>query len=205
MALKDFIRKMRYGDPIIVVSGLPRSGTSMLMKMLESGGLTIVSDGQRGADIDNPKGYFEFEKVKELDKNSDKVWLHDCRGKVVKIISYLLKDLPNDNYYKVLFIERDLREVMASQAKMLTNRGEATNEVSDEKMIENFENHLWRTRYLLKNEDYFDVLYVKHGDIMSAPQTIAKSINAFLGNHLNVEKMVAAVDPKLYRNRAPSS
>ena len=76
--IEDVFRRFKYGRPIILVSGLPRSGTSMAMKMLEAGGLEVVEDGQRTADIDNPKGYYEDERVKELAEMDDKSWLRDA-------------------------------------------------------------------------------------------------------------------------------
>ena len=143
--LQRMFRRFRYGEPIVVVSGLPRSGTSMAMRMLEATGLTIVVDGIREADEDNPKGYFELERVKDLAQENDWEWLQEARGKAIKIISYLLKELPDDHNYKVLFMRRDLREVLASQAKMLERRGES-NDSDDERMIELYENDLWKAR-----------------------------------------------------------
>src|SRR5512136_2813877 len=124
-SLTRLYRRLRFGEPVVVVSGLPRSGTSMLMKMLEAGGLTLVTDGQRTADEDNPKGYYEVERVKDLANETDRAWLNAARGKGIKVISYLLKSLPADLNYKVLFIRRDLDEILASQKKMLARRGEA--------------------------------------------------------------------------------
>src|SRR5688572_29274329 len=100
-----YVRRWRYGQPIVVVSGLPRSGTSMAMKMLEAGGLVVVTDNVRTADDDNPRGYYEDERVKDLARDANRTWLRDARGKAIKIISFLLKDLPPDNNYKVLFME----------------------------------------------------------------------------------------------------
>ena len=124
--MPNLYRRVRYGPPIVVVSGLPRSGTSMAMKMLEAGGLSVVTDGLRAADEDNPKGYYEDERVKDLHQAADKAWLRDARGKVVKIISFLLKSLPAENNYQVLFMHRNLREIVSSQNKMLVRRGERT-------------------------------------------------------------------------------
>ncbi len=131
------VRRLRYGPPIVVVSGLPRSGTSMAMKMLEAGGLAIVTDNVRAADDDNPRGYYEDERVKDLARDANREWLRDARGKAIKIISFLLKDLPPDNNYKVLFMERDLGEVLASQQKMLDHRGEdsATEDAADARAL----------------------------------------------------------------------
>src|SRR4026207_1213461 len=120
----DFLRRRKYGEPIVIVSGLPRSGTSMMMKMLEAGGLTVMTDAIRQADIDNPRAYCECERVKNLEKETDKSYVREARGKVLKVISFLLKDLPDDNYYRVIFMRRHLDEVIASQNKMLDRRGE---------------------------------------------------------------------------------
>jgi hypothetical protein len=171
------------------------------MKMLDAAGLAMVVDGIREADEDNPKGYFELERVKDLAQETDWSWLDRARGKAVKIISYLLKELPDDHNYKVLFMRRDLREVLASQAKMLERRGE-TNETDDERMIELYENDLWKANYLLKNNARFDTLYVAYRDVLDDPRSQAARISEFLGSGLDVDEMAAAVDPTLYRNRA---
>src|SRR3954449_579427 len=113
-SLKDVIRRLRNQKPIVVVSGLPRSGTSMAMKMLEAGGVPILSDGIRTADVSNPKGYYELERVKELDKGGDTAWPAEARGKAVKIISFLLTWLPETYDYQVIFMQRDLQEAIAS-------------------------------------------------------------------------------------------
>lgn len=194
-------RRLRYGEPVILVSGLPRSGTSMAMKMLEAGGLPVVADGVRSADEDNPKGYFEDERVKALGESPDKTWLRRARGRAIKIISYLLKDLPPDNNYKVIFLRRDLREVLASQSKMLERRNEASG-VSDEQMIEIYQSHLWRVDYLFRHAGHFDRLDLQYADVVADPRRAAERIDAFLGGRLDVERMVEAVDPQLYRNRA---
>lgn len=201
MKFRDYIRKIRYGKPIIIISGLPRSGTSMMMKMLDAAGLEIVSDGQRTADEDNPKGYFELEQVKDLDKNKDKSWLRNHRGKCIKVISFLLRELPINNNYKVIFIERNLDEVIASQNKMLDRRGESGGEANDDKMIENYENHLWKTKYLLKHGPQFDTLYLSHRDVLTNPREMARKVNDFLRGSLDVDTMAEVVDQKLYRNR----
>jgi hypothetical protein len=195
------IRHLRYGEPIVVVSGLPRSGTSMAMKMLDAAGIPIVSDGIRSADEDNPKGYFELERVKDLAQENDWSWLSDARGKAVKIISYLLKELPPNHNYKIIFMRRDLNEVLASQAKMLERRGEP-NEIDDAKMIELYESDLWKANYLLKNNPHFEPLQISYRDVLDGPEDQARRLNEFLGGGYDVEKMAAAVDPALYRNRA---
>ncbi len=199
-SIRQLYRKLRYGAPVIIVSGLPRSGTSMAMKMLEAGGLAPVADGIRAADEDNPKGYFEDERVKDLHKEIDKTWLRDSRGKVVKVISFLLRHLPADNNYKVLFMRRDLQEVLASQAKMLERRDE-TSETSDEKMLELWDNHLWMVNRLLKNQPHLDAIDVHYTAVLENPREQAERIRDFLGRSLDAKKMAGVVDKSLYRNR----
>jgi hypothetical protein len=127
-------------DAVVVVSGLPRSGTSMMMSMLEAGGLPLLKDDVRTADTDNPKGYFEFERVKKL-REGDVDWLPEAQGRAVKIISYLLLHLPATYDYRVIFMQRDLDEVMASQRKMLTHRGEDPNKLEEHKLKEVMRKH----------------------------------------------------------------
>lgn len=184
---------------ITIVSGLPRSGTSMLMKMLEAGGLKPLTDEIRKADTDNPKGYYEFERVKKLE--TDKAWLPEARGRVVKIISMLLQHLPPDYAYKVIFIRRDIREVLASQRQMLIRRGEAPDKVSDDEMAVMYESHLRRVENWLASQPAFQVLYLNHRDIMTDPAGAARTVNRFLGGQLDEKQMTAVVDEGLYRQR----
>jgi hypothetical protein len=194
-------RRLRYGQPIVVVSGLPRSGTSMVMKMLEAGGLPILTDGLRAADEDNPKGYYEVERVKRLAEESDKAWLAEARGKGIKVISYLLKSLPSRFNYRVVFIRREMEEVLASQKKMLTRRGEAE-ETPPERMRALFEDDLWRASYQLKRRPEFETIELHYSAVLARPLDEARRLAAFLGCGLDIEAMAGAVDPQLYRNRA---
>jgi hypothetical protein len=200
--MKKLYRRLRYGEPVIVVSGLPRSGTSMAMQMLAAAGVPVVTDGIRQAGEDNPKGYFEDERVKDLHKErQDRSWVRDARGKAVKIISFLLKDLPETNNYKVIFMKRALPEVLASQKKMLERRNEV-DESGDERMLELWENHLWRVKYLLKHAEQFETLELAYSDVIGDPLREARRIRDFLELKADPETMAAAVDEKLYRNRA---
>jgi hypothetical protein len=196
----NLYRRVRYGKSIVVVSGLPRSGTSMLMKMLEAGGLPVVTDGLRSADEDNPKGYYEDERVKDLHQAEDKAWLRDARGKVVKIISFLLKSLPADNNYQVLFMHRNLREIVASQNKMLVRRGER-NDTTDERAVALLEEQVRDARFFLRRPQ-FEVLEMNYGEILPGGRPQAQRITEFLGRPLDVEKMAQVVDVQLYRNRS---
>lgn len=186
-------------ETVTVVSGLPRSGTSMMMKMLEAGGLQPLTDNIRTADEDNPKGYYELERVKEM--KSGAAWMADARGKVVKVISALLQDLPAEQTYRVVFMQRRMEEVLASQRQMLVRRGQPTDAVSDEKMAAMFEKHLAKIREWLAAQPNMRVLYVKYNDILESPAELAARVNEFLDNSLDAEAMAAVVDEQLYRQR----
>lgn len=186
-------------EPITIVSGLPRSGTSMLMRMLEAGGLPALTDHIRTPDEDNPKGYYEFERVKQIE--DDQAWLEDARGKAIKMIAALLKHLPPDYAYKVIFIRRSIQEILASQREMLVRRGEPTDTVSDEKLAGLFHKHVQRVEAWLATQQNIQVLYVDYSDILSDPMGQAKRINTFLGGNLDAAKMAEVVDPRLYRQR----
>jgi len=190
------------GDPIVVVSGLPRSGTSMMMKMLEAGGLDVMTDGERAPDVDNPKGYFELERVKDLEKETDKSYLRDARGKVLKVISFLIKDLPDENDYRVIFMRRDLDEVLASQNKMIDRLGTTDSAAQDEAMKEAYRNDIVRVRLLCKKRSNFELIETHYKATIETPAETAQTVNAFLGGHLDEAAMRAAVDASLYRNRS---
>jgi hypothetical protein len=199
--LRERSLRSRLGEPVVVVSGLPRSGTSMMMRMLDAGGMKIVTDEVREADEDNPKGYFEVERVKDLEQLEDLSWLRECRGRALKVISFLLKSLPPDNQYKVIFMRRHMDEVVASQNKMLLRRGEAVDPASDEAMKKRYEIHLKKVAFFLDEAENFRVLDVDYKDVLERPGKHAKRVRRFLGLDLDLEKMVTAVDPQLYRNR----
>lgn len=198
--LQRAYRQLRYGRPIIVVSGLPRSGTSMAMKMLVAGGVSAVTDGERGADEDNPKGYYEDERVKGLAKMEDKSWLVDARGKAIKVISFLLRELPSTHNYKVVFMCRDIEEILASQKKMLDRRDEA-DDAEDDRMTQLFEADLFRARYLMKRSSCFEFIELHYRDALADPLAAAQSLRDFVGLDLDVDEMVGVVDADLYRNR----
>lgn len=185
---------------VTVVSGLPRSGTSMMMRMLEAGGMPVLTDHIRTADEDNPKGYYEFERVKQIER--DGAWLPQAEGKAVKMIAALLKHLPASHAYRILFMKRDIGEILASQRQMLIRRGEPADTVSDERMGTLFRRHVERVEAWLDQQENMDVLYVQYGDVLSDPLSEADRINRFLGGTLDPRKMAQAVDPTLYRQRS---
>lgn len=172
----------------------------MMMRMLEAAGLEILSDGLRAADEDNPKGYYEFERVRKLENDQD--WLPQAEGKVVKVVSALLRHLPSPWRYRVIFVEREMAEVLASQKQMLLRRGERTDTISDEKMAASFEKHVDKVREWLGRQPNFEVLWVSHRSVLEAPREAAARVAAFLGQELDVERMAAAVDRSLYRQRS---
>ena len=190
------------GAPLVIVSGLPRSGTSMMMRMLEAGGVPILTDAERAADIDNPKGYFEFERIKDLERETDKSYLREGRGKAVKAISFLLKDLPDENDYRVIFMRRDLDEVLDSQEKMIARLEQGDTSADREAMKEAYRNDIVRTRLLCKKRPNFELIEVNYKTTVEDAAATASAVNAFVGGHLNEAEMIAAVDGSLYRNRA---
>ena len=198
--LSSFLRKLKYGDDVIVVSGLPRSGTSMMMKMLDAAALPIMTDNERAADEDNPKGYFEYARVKDLKDEADKSWVREARGQVLKVISHLLETLPDENFYRVILVRRDFDEIIASQNKMLERRGEE-NQVADSTVKEAYIRHLVDIRYMVRRRPNFEMIEVQFMQAMEAPRIFATDVNKFLGGNLDVESMMAVVDLELYRNR----
>ena len=171
----------------------------MLMQMLAAGGLALLTDAKRGADEDNPQGYFELEQVRHL-SSDDGRWLRDARGKAVKVISTLLRDLPASNNYKVILMRRDLSEVLVSQARMLNRRGEV-HDIDQARMRRLFEDDLWRATYLLKHASHFDYLEVDYTQVIEDPKAQAARIADFVAAGLNIDEMAGVVDSALYRNR----
>ena len=186
-------------EPIIIVSGLPRSGTSMVMKMLEAGGIPPLVDHIRTADDDNPKGYYEFERAKKL-KEGDVAWLLEAQGKVVKVIGALLVELPPDYEYRVLFMRRRIEEVLASQSKMLERRGEEK-KVDDDTMAVLFKKHIQQVESWMKQQSNLRYIDVDYNTMLANPLPQIERINRFLGGDLDAAAMAAIVDPELYRQR----
>jgi hypothetical protein len=187
-------------DVITIVSGLPRSGTSMMMKMLEAGGIKVLTDEVRTADEDNPKGYYEFERVKQIEQ--DQSWLPEAQGKVVKMISALLKHLPAGYRYRVVFMHRHMEEILASQQQMLIRRGEPTDRVSDEQMAQLFQRHVQQVTDWLARQPNIEMLQLHYSEIVADPAGQSVRIDRFFGGTLDARAMARVVDPSLYRQRA---
>lgn len=187
---------------ITIVSGLPRSGTSLMMRMLEAGGMEVVKDDIRKADEDNPYGYYEFEKVKKIEEDSS--WLDSTQGRVFKMVSMLLYHLPADKDYKIIFMKRNMHEMLNSQRIMLGRHGNDKAQVDNEEMGRLYGKHLTQIEKWLEKQDNMDILYISYNDIIERPSENTEMVNQFLGNGLDVKKMVKVVDKSLYRNRAYS-
>jgi len=186
-------------DLIIIVSGLPRSGTSMMMSMLEVGGIKPVTDWIRKPDYDNPKGYYEYEMVKKIKKDTS--WLDNCKGKAVKMVSELLYYLPSDRKYKIVFMRRNLAEMLASQRAMLQRLGREGAKKTDKEMVGLFERHLEKQRKWLSEQNNIKVLYLDYNDIVANPRINAQRISHFFENRLDVDRMSKVVDNSLYRQK----
>ena len=177
----------------------------MAMAMLSAGGLEVVEDGIRTADESNPLGYFELERVKELDKAADKTWLAGARGKAIKIVSVLLPHLPGTNNYQVIFMHRALDEVIASQNRMLNARREPAGRLDDEAVAMRYRAHLDQVRRFMSVQNSFAVLDVDYANVLSRPLEQAERIGRFLGGRLDIARMAAAVDVTLHRNRTATA
>jgi hypothetical protein len=182
---------------IVIVSGLPRSGTSLMMQMLDNGGVPVVTDHIRTADQDNPRGYYEYERVKKI--KEDVTWLPEARGKAFKMVSQLLYELPSSERYRIIFMERDLDEMLFSQEKMLARLNKPS---APRAAIERaFREHLRRVRAWLAGQPNIKVLFVSYNDLLERPAGEAERVSAFLGGKADAGSMSKTVDPSLYRNR----
>ncbi len=189
---------------IYVVSGLPRSGTSMMMQMLEAGGLKILTDNIRSADDDNLQGYYELERVKQL-KDGDTEWVTQAAGQVIKVISSLLEHLPVNFHYKLVFMERGLMEILASQRKMLERRGKPNNPEDDAMFSNLYTKHLVKVKSWLSAQTNFDVTYVNYNELITKPKEFAATIAGFLETPVDVQAMAGVPEGKFYRQRNPAS
>jgi hypothetical protein len=184
---------------VTIVSGLPRSGTSLMMQMIDMGGIPALKDEIRVADEDNPKGYYEFEPVKKT--KEDPSWLKRAPGRVVKMVYRLLYDLPPEYDYRVIFTRRKLEEVIASQNVMLERGGKEGGGLSDDKLLQVFRAEIDKSNRWLAEQPNFKVLYVNYNEMIKDPGPQVARINEFLGGQLDAGAMMAVVDPTLYRQK----
>lgn len=195
-----FRKKSDPANRIVVVSGLPRSGTSLMMMMLDAAGIPPMQDHVRTADVDNPKGYYEYERVKKL-PDGDIAWVKDARGKSVKIITALLKHLPKKYHYDVVIMRREISEILASQKKMLERRGEDPDKVSDQEMADLFAKHFKQVMDWVHQQKNIRYVEISYNDLLTTPEDEIEKVNQFLGGKLATEAMLARIDPGLYRQR----
>ena len=195
-----FRKKSDPANRIVVVSGLPRSGTSLMMMMLDAAGIPPMQDHVRTADVDNPKGYYEYERVKKL-PDGDLAWVKDARGKSVKIITALLKHLPKKYHYDVVIMRREISEILASQKKMLERRGEDPDKVSDQEMADLFAKHFKQVMDWVHQQKNIRYVEISYNDLLTTPEDEIEKVNQFLGGTLATEAMLARIDPGLYRQR----
>ena len=186
-------------DFITVVSGLPRSGTSLMMQMLAAGGIPPMTDHQRAPDESNPCGYFEFEPVKRL--RTDRSWIEQAQGHAIKVIHLLLRELPTDGQfdYRVILMHRSMAEVLASQRAMLERQNKVT--ADDVMLAKVYQSQLDQAEQWLMSQPAFSILVMDHHVVLKTPESAANSVNDFLGGGLDVGAMTRVVDPKLYRQQ----
>ena len=191
------------GNVITIVSGLPRSGTSLMMQMLAAGGMPVLTDGERQADADNPRGYFEWERAKLLPQQPD--CIQEAEDKAVKVISQLLFALPAGREYRIIFMQRPLAEVVASQAEMIRRRGTTGAVLAPAALIAGLGAHLNQVNAWLRDKANISACRVEHHDVLREPLRVSESIQQFLNLPLDVVAMSRQIDKSLYRQRGPSS
>lgn len=198
----QFLRRLlNNNDPVVVVSGLPRSGTSLMMQMLNAGGLPVLTDHRRTSDENNPKGYYEYEPVKRLYTGDDD-WLSQASGRCVKVISALLPHLPDDHTYQVIFMLRDVDEILQSQARMRRRLGQPLDDFNTAKLRTDYTRHLKQIKTWLSAQAHIEALYVQHRGLFNTPHEPINKVTHFLDRPLNVTAMRTVIDPDLYRERS---
>lgn len=191
---------LRNDSKITIVSGLPRSGTSMMMRMLEAGGIPIYTDAVRQADRDNPKGYYELEAVKALARGQSE-FIHEARGKAIKVVSPLLRFLPQGERYRIILMRRKMEEILASQRKMLTNRSEPTRDMDDDKLAQIYERDLRHVEQWMSTQAGIEAIFINYNGLLIEPMAELRRLDDFLDETLDLDAMAAVVEPTLYRNR----
>ena len=184
---------------IYIVSGLPRSGTSMMMQMLEKAGLDILTDKIRKPDESNPKGYYEHEEIKKLATN--KKWLKNAVGKTIKVIAQLLLQLPAKYHYKIIFMNRDIDEVVKSQHKMLVSKGKAKEDTFPVNLKITFVKTIKKVQFWANKNHNVEILYMNHKDLIEQPEKEALKIIEFLNLDIDSKKIASVIDKKLYRTK----
>jgi len=185
--------------PITIVAGLPRSGTSLMMQMLDAGGIPVLTDQIRQPDDDNPRGYYEFEAVKTV--KEEPAWLERAPGHAVKMVYRLLYDLPGGYTYQVVFTGRKLEEVIASQETMLRRNGKGAGGLKEEQLVDIYRRQLLQFDAWIEGRPNFSVLYVDHHEVLNDTERVARDVNQFLGGDLDVAAMIRVPDRSLHRQK----
>lgn len=188
-------------EAVTVVSGLPRSGTSLMMGILEAAGLPILSDGRRKPDPSNPRGYFELEAVKGTRRDAD--WLQAAPGCAVKVIASLLGELPRDYAYRVILMRRPIEAVIASQNSMLARLGEPVPPIDDVRLGEILRTQLEASRRLLDEDACFEWIEVDYTALVRHPGPILENLGEFLGRAVDPEALAERIDPDLDHHETP--
>ena len=175
----------------------------MMMKVLDAGGIPPLTDGQRAADADNPEGYFEFERVKQLPKG-DTAWLPAAQGKAVKVIAALVPHLPLEYTYRIIFMRRSMPEILASQRQMLNRRGEDSKAIDDETLARLYDKHILQVEKWMRQWPNVIHVNVNYNETLKDPDSVVAQINQFLGGRLDLIRSLQAIDPALHRQRAPA-
>ena len=183
-------------DQIVIVSGLPRSGTSLMMQMINKGGIEALTDDKRQADISNPKGYYEYEPVMALHK--DNSWLHKAQNKSLKVVAPLLKFLGPKYRYKVIFMNRDLGEVVKSQQKMIGKNTESL----PVKLFQSYTKHLNQVEVWKEKTPNVELIYLDYKEVLTQTDQAIDKVAKFIGVEMNKEAMKRCIDTSLYRNKA---
>jgi hypothetical protein len=200
-SLKSYLKRQFSKQWVTIVSGLPRSGTSMMMSALKAGGMPLLVDGVREADANNPKGYYEFERVKKM-PSGDIAWVRQARGKAVKVISALLSYLPEQYAYRVIFMEREMAEILASQERMLKRNGKESEDTLDDAILQaHYAEHLAEVKSLLSRATHLRTCFASYNQILRQPRLVFGEIADFLDSRVDVDSMVGMIDPELYRER----
>jgi len=188
---------------ITIVSGLPRSGTSLMMQMLAAGGIPILSDGERAADADNPRGYWEWERIKRLPQEPD--CIDEAEGKALKVISQLLFALPAGRSYQIIFMERPLSEVVTSQAEMIRRRGTSGAALSAAALVAGLQAHLSQVNAWLQRRPDILLCRLEYHQVLRDPRCVSETVQRFLQGTLDLESMARQVDQSLYRCRTQTA
>ena len=188
---------------ITVVSGIPRSGTSLMMQMIAAGGMPVLTDGLRSADENNPRGYKEWEAAKSLPQTPEIIAA--AEGKVVKVISSLLFSLPKEHEYRVIFMRRPIEQIVASQNKMLERLGQKLPNAPQRVVTSAFNDHLKKVQKWLSEQPNIAVLYVDYAAVLANPHQEAEKIAQFVGYEFDLAAMIAEVEPSLHRERSKTT